>query len=418
MREEINIQNETKELIHIVKNILHGNSDDRSGKAINYSNILKIAKKNSIANTVADVINERENVPEDIKENFLKKKEVVVSKQRLTDYHLQELFSSLDRHRIRGLFFKGTLLRCLYPEAYMRSMGDVDVYADQKDMEAVFELMTASDCETDRMGSGNHYVYTKSRYIKIEFHPELVSMKSEYGKIFKGIHPEAESIPSYIDIWAHTLPIDDNEYARQFTPEYHYLYIIMHMANHFLGGGTGIRSVMDVWVMNQHYHEEWNREKIEELLADYGLLTFERFALALADKWFEFEAVDYIPDVLTEGSGIDVAELEQFEEYILNSGTYGDLNQSLAREMDYGTGKVSQIRFLFSRFFLPYKTMKNIYPVLEKAPVLLPVYWPYRVIEMFSKRGKAAKGKMKAVRTLDSDKAERQKALYEMVMRE
>ncbi len=408
---------ETKELILIIKNLLHMLPDKPTAATIDYAQFFQIAKRNSVANTVADVIEGRNDVPDHVKTAFQKQNAMIIVQQSLIEYQLRDLYEKLDSSKIKALFLKGALLRSLYPGNFLRSMSDVDVYAEESDMDEISQLMVSSGYEPGTLGYRNHYEYSISRYVKVEYHPELVALESEYGHVFHSLHPEAKSIASYMDIWNHTIPIDDHKYAQQLIPEYHYLYVIMHMANHFLGGGTGIRSVMDVWVMNQHYHEEWNREEIEELLADYGLLTFERFALALADKWFEFDSVGYIPKVLSEGNSLNPAELEQFEEYILNSGTYGDLNQSLARQMDYDTGKVSQVRFLFSRFFLPYKTMKKIYPVLEKAPVLLLLYWPYRVIEMFSKRGKAAKGKMKAVRMLDSDKAERQKALYEMVMR-
>lgn len=410
-------QNEIKELLSIIRAVLHGSRDTGNSEAVDYVGLLQIAKRNSVANTVADVICNNSGVPSDIQEEFQKQKMIVAAQQTLADNHINDLYYELDKQQVKGLFLKGTLLRSLYPGSFLRSMSDVDVYSDESDMDKIFHLMTSSGYEPGTIGLGNHYEYRISRYVKVEYHPELVTLESEYGKVFHKLHPEAESIAAYMDIWNHTISIDDHEFARQLVPEYHYLYVIMHMTNHFLGGGTGIRSIMDIWVMNQHYCEKWNREEIEELLADYGLLTFEKFALALADKWFEFDEIKYIPKALSEGDGINSSELEQFEDYILSSGTYGDLNQTLARQLDYDTGKTNQIRFIFSRFFLPYKTMKNIYPVLEKAPVLLPVYWPYRVIEMFSKRGKAAKGKMKAVRTMNSDKAERQKALFEMVMR-
>lgn len=56
-----------------------------------------------------------------------------------------------------------------------------------------------------------------------------------------------------MNIWDYSIPINDHEYALQLIPEYHYLYVIMHMLNHFFTAGTGIRSIMDVWVMNSVY---------------------------------------------------------------------------------------------------------------------------------------------------------------------
>lgn len=47
---------ETKELIHIIKNLLHKLPDKSTGTTLEYSQLFLIAKRNSVANTVADVI--------------------------------------------------------------------------------------------------------------------------------------------------------------------------------------------------------------------------------------------------------------------------------------------------------------------------------------------------------------------------
>ena len=90
----------------------------------------------------------------------------------------------------------------------------------------------------------NHYEYTKYGVVKVEFHPELVALYRAYGRlVFNRIHPNAETVAKHMNIWEHTIPIDKHEYARQLIPEYNYLYVIMHMMNHFLAAGTGICSI-------------------------------------------------------------------------------------------------------------------------------------------------------------------------------
>ena len=75
-----------------------------------------------------------------------------------------------------------------------------------------------------------------------------------------------ETIASYMDIWNHAISIDDHTFARQLTPDYHYVYVIMHMLNHLLGAGTGIRSIMDVWVLNSHYANDGQPDILDEIL--------------------------------------------------------------------------------------------------------------------------------------------------------
>ena len=405
---------ETSELINIIKRVLHKQEGSCCYREnIDYGALYVLANQNGVANTVAGVICGNDRINDFVKKQFETKRYMVIKQQVLCDAALQELFVKLDDHKVRGLFLKGPLLKHLYPNPYQRSMGDVDVFSEETDMDRIHSIMINSGYTAGVIGYGNHYEYYRNNTIKVEYHLELVALDSEYGrKVFIKLHPESTTIASYMDIWNHTIPIDNHEYARQLTPEYHYLYVIMHMMSHFLTAGTGIRSVMDVWIMNNHYAKMWNRSLIEQLLKDYGLLTFEQYALTLADKWFDLSGLQYLP------LNVDTRVLEQYEDYILGSGTYGTVEHFVTRQMDYRTGGISKLKYLSSRFFLPYKHMKRIYPIVENYPVILPVMWCYRVYEMFQTRGKSAKHKLNSVLNYDEEAAVRQKELMKEMIGE
>lgn len=411
----MNHPNETKELIDIIKRVLHKNENPYDYREdIDYGVLFMLANKNGIANTVAGVICSNDRINDSVKKQFEKKRYQIITQQVLGNKALEVLFTNLDDNKIRGIFLKGTVLKHLYPNPYLRSMSDVDVFSEESDMEDIHSIMIDDGYTTGVIGFGNHYEYYLHNMVKVEYHPELVALDSEYGRrVFTKLHPDSHSIASYMDIWNHSLPIDNHEYARQLTPEYHYLYVIMHMMNHFLTAGTGIRSVMDVWIMNNHYAKMWDRSLIERLLTDYGLLTFEQYALALANKWFDLENLQYIPHDL------DTSLLGEYENYILECGTYGTVKHYITGKMDHRTGVVSKARFLWGSFFLPYKQMKSIYRIVEKYPVVLPAMWCYRAYEIFKKRGKSAKYKLNTVLNADEKTALKQKKLLnEMIGKE
>lgn len=403
----MNHPNETKELIDIIKRVLHKNKNPYDYREdIDYGVLFMLANKNGVANTVAGVICSNDRIDDSVKKRFEKSHYLIITQQVLCNNALGVLYEKLDDHKKRGIFLKGTVLKHLYPNPYLRSMGDIDVFSEERDMEEIHSIMIDDGYATGVIGSGNHYEYLRQNMVKVEYHPELVALDSEYGKkVFTKLHPDSLSIASYMDIWNHSLPIDNHEYARQLTPEYHYLYVIMHMMNHFLTAGTGIRSVMDVWIMNNHYAKVWDRSLIERLLSDYGLLTFEKYALALADKWFDLTELHYIP------RDIDIKLLEQYEDYILESGMYGTVEHYVTRQMEHRTNNISKVKYLMSRFFLPYKQMKSIYPIVEKCPVILPAMWCYRTYEIFKMRGKSAKYKINTVLNADEKATLRQKKL-------
>ena len=59
------------------------------------------------------------------------------------------------------------------------------------------------------------------------------------------------------------------------------------------------------------------------------------------------------------------------ENYILQGGVYGTLEQHLAMSQNKKGGK---FKHLMSRIFLTYKEMSIYYPSLKKYPILFPFY--------------------------------------------
>ena len=53
-------------------------------------------------------------------------------------------------------------------------------------------------------------------------------------------------------------------------------------------------------------------------------------------------------------------------------------------------GSGSRFQYYLKRIFLPYEDMKYTYPVLQKWPVLLPVFWVVRWFKMLDPKKRAA----------------------------
>ena len=378
---------------------------------IDYAELFIIATKHSVANTIADMICSCCDAPEEVKSDFKKQKGIIVAQRVLMIHALKDLYCRLDENQIQGVFLKGTLLKDLYPDEFLRSMSDIDVFAEERDMDKIHSIMIADGYVPGTIGQGNHYEYSLHDMVKVEYHPELVALDSEYGKtVFSKLNAGNETVASYMDIWNHTIAIEDHTFARQLTPEYHYVYVIMHMLNHFLTAGTGIRSIMDVWVMNSHYTNKWDRSTLDTILARFGLQRFEKYAVALADRWFDLSGVISVDENLNDNV------LEEFERYILYSGTYGNIENSTATEMDHNMSVGKRFKYLMKAFFRPYSTMKSLYPVLTKAPFLLPAMWIYRPIDIFHNRRTTAVRKLNAALKPDVKRVEESKSLIDSLL--
>ena len=125
------------------------------------------------------------------------------------------------------------------------------------------------------------------------------------------------------------------------------------MANHFYGGGCGIRPFLDLWILD--YKVEHDTQKREALLQKGGMLTFALVARSLAGVWF---------------SGQTHTELtRKMEAFILGGGVYGNMENMAAVQQAKKGGK---IQFILYKIFMPYSLLKGHYPILQKHKYLLP----------------------------------------------
>lgn len=401
---------ETAYLIQIIKDILHEEdyacNMDFSEK-FDFRKLFQIANQNSIANMAAFSITKNNNVPDEIRVLFEKQRYAIISQQVKCKKVIAELSEILREANVKGIVLKGMILKDCYPNPFMRAMSDIDVYAEQEEIEKLGNLMVQHGFNKGVIGRGNHYEYLKYNVVKIEFHPELVALSSAYGRMVYSKQGYSNvPIARKMDLWSYTESFDGNPFVLKLKPEQHYIYVIMHMMNHFLSAGTGIRSIIDVWIMNKYFGGKWDRKIINDSLEEFGLLKFERYAVALANRWFDFR------DVLNIDIHVDEDILTAFEEYILTSGTYGNLNNLSSRQLSFNASGFSKFFLLMRNVFPSYGHMKNAYSIIAKKPVLLPAMWVYRIFDVLVNRKTQTKSRIHAILNVNVDSAKAQHDLF------
>ena len=142
-----------------------------------------------------------------------------------------------------------------------------------------------------------------------------------------------------------------------------YFYHMSHMSKHFKNGGCGIRTFLDVWIMNQ---KDYDSDARQMLLQEGGMLPFARGAEQVAQYWFASEE----PDTQTKA----------VSDYILRAGTYGDKANRAAVGQARSGGKFKYL--LTHRIFMPYEFLKAEYPILKKHKWLMPIYQVVRWVRM------------------------------------
>lgn len=299
------------------------------------------------------------------------------------------LFDALEKAGIRYMPLKGSVLRGQYPLSTMRSMSDLDVLFDVSRAEDVRRIMTALGYETASFEHYHHDVYVKEPFMNVEMHRIL------FGELSGG--------QTYFDrVWERSVPTQGKTSRRLMVPEDQYIYLLAHMAKHFSYGGTGIRSLMDIWVATRRPAAPLDQTYIAQVLDELGLTVFSGRMEMLVRVWFEGADMDEPTALLSA--------------YLLGSGAYGTRQHHTEKEMALQTGhrSAASLRYAWGRLFLPLATMKMIYPILRRWPVLLPACWMARTLQIMTVRRKDAAAEWNRSRTIDTHEMEQARRLHEL----
>ena len=270
---------------------------------------------------------------------------------------IRKITGQLESHGVNYMPLKGTLLKSLYPKAEMRRMGDGDILIDLKKYKDIRSFM--SDLGYIEKYESNHEIVWEKHPVTVEFHKLLIP---SYNKDF---------FRYFGDGWKLAKPVPGHSYRYEMTPEDEMIYLFTHFAKHYRDAGIGIRHIVDLWVYRQH-HPKLDLNYLRRELEQLHLWEFYENVIRTLGVWFE----NYPADEKTE----------HIAQFIFTSGEYGrtyisSLSSTLkGTKGGHSVESVKRKRVL-QVLFPGYKTMCLIYPVLRKAPILLPALWLVRLFE-------------------------------------
>ena len=361
-----------------------------------FIDLFRLSKKHDIAPIVDDALNKCgafEHFPVDIEESereaiakiktkFDEQIFTAVYRYENINNELKEIRRVLSEAKIPFIPLKGSVIREYYPEPWQRTSCDIDVLVKEKDADNAAEyLQTRLQYRCEEKWQHDISLFSPSN-VHVELH-------------FKLLDSGFKQVKDLIDVWSgdEISLLSDSEY--QMSKELFLLYHIYHMAKHFIHGGCGIKPFIDLWIIKNKV--DFDEEKAQKMLQESGLLAFFERSTDLVNVWFEGKEHSVIT--------------QEMENYVLQGGVYGTLEQQLAMSQNKKGGK---FKHLMSRIFLSYKDMKIYYPSLKKCPILFPFYQVRRWCRiLFCGGRKAVMRKIRLNQILSVEKKRAAKRLIE-----
>ncbi|MBR4812806.1 MAG: nucleotidyltransferase family protein [Lachnospiraceae bacterium] len=307
-------------------------------------------------------------------------KKIIIAVRRAACFEAEweTIKKKLEEAGIWYLPLKGAVIKSLYPQYGMREMADHDILFDATRAEDLRNIMEGLGYTTKEYGRSNHDAYHKPPVLNFEMHKEL----------FDPFHDEVKEVCKYYRNTGEKLLGDGLE--KHFSDEDFYLYLVAHEYKHYCFSGTGLRSLLDIYVYLSH--KTLDLEYVAQEARKMGCAEYERINRELALALF--------------GDGELTAEGEEMLTYIVSSGTYGTNKQRVQNKMKRkGWGKS---RYVLNRFFVPvsrkneaYDAFSRQYPTFYKHKILLPFLPFYRTARAIC--GGRFGGELKSIRAAGAD---------------
>lgn len=340
-------------VICLVASAVNNRKAPEKPENLSWQEVFDFAKRQSVLNLVSYACETLTDKPESQQMKYLRefrKQKMIIEAQQ--EIEACDVFDRLETMGVRYMPLKGYIVKNLYPSPDMRTMSDIDVLADADRIREVGDALVKEGFSFD--GEGDLHANLKRGQASFELHRFLVNQSYKNLTAYFG------------DGFSRAKKCDGFNYRYELSREDMYIFLLAHLAKHYRYGGTGIRTVLDLYV----YRRACPNLDMDYVYAEtekIGIDRFQRKVEKIADDWF---------------GGSFNGEFNAVSGYIISGGTYGVHDRNVVNDViNQSEGKsvtAGKIKSIFRMIFPDYKLMSELFPQLKKCAVLLPVFWVIR----------------------------------------
>ncbi len=284
------------------------------------------------------------------------------------DIALQRICTCFDDSAVPYVLLKGSSVRTLYPEPWMRTSSDVDILIREEDIDRASAALEAGT-DLHKLQRNYHDVLFTNGIVHLELH-------------FSIMETMAQLDGTLAHVWDYCVPVDSSAKC-EMRPAFEIFHTVAHMVYHLTHGGLGVRPYLDLWLLRNK--KQFDEQEVRKLCETCGVLRYYETACALSEVWLE---------------GREHTELTAaLESLCFDGGVFGSDRSAAA----LGIREQSKAGFLLRRLFPPKSTMAEQYPVLKTNGALLPVYYGKRLLDGVFRKRKTGLGELRRIKNASAE---------------
>ncbi len=280
---------------------------------------------------------------------------------------------------IKYCVLKGITVAQLYNMPEVRISSDMDILIDEKDEKRVKEILVPLGYKAEERDKNDHHMKAyHSVGGLLEIHVELYSPATKEILLSNEANYSDEFILNENGIYS--LGIDDA-----------LMHLSAHLINHLINDGAGIRQMMDLLLYMKKYEEVIDWDKYNALIKKLG---YDNFIAVVKGIGVKYWGMDF-KDAVTTGGGMEelledceigglfsMTEKDRKQFYHIYTQKRAGNNNAQHTLYRLTNSEISPVRMLFPKC----SSMKARFSYVDKFPVLLPIGWIHRIIEIVLKQ--------------------------------
>ena len=306
----------------------------------------------------------------------------------------RQLLAKLSEAGIDHMLMKGYVVRNYYPVPELRTFGDVDILIKPDDRGKCHKLMLEQGFSVKTDWEPVYSYYNNNELY--EMHTELMEIDVSDKADYKGYFCKA---------WEHAVKTDEHEFEP--TPEFHFIYLLTHIAKHINGAGAGIRMYLDLALFIKHFGNSIDWDSIKNELETIKLSDFANVAFNVVEKCFGIASPIQLREIKTD-------TFEDFMNYTMDGGVFGHVGRDNALITLKNSTGTSRTATVVHRLFPKAEDIERRYTYLQGKHWLLPVAWVHRLVKTsasWSAHAEEAKGIMQ----VDTEEVLKLKKVYKEI---
>lgn len=355
------LNREQLELCRLLSLALHNKALERLSPDVDYARVIAVAESHKVMALLHSVL-EHAGLQESIWKIVDRKGEQTVRQSYRLLMLSRYVIGLLKENGIDAILLKGCGTAAWYPVPELRKSGDIDLlFKSEDETRKALQILAQQGFVTTEDQPANHHIVCESRdSVSLELHMSLAEpFDSEKTNRFL-----ADCQKEY---FAHRRVVDCMGVAFELTSDgYHAFYLLLHMLQHYVRAGFGVKLLCDWVVFWESPLSEEEKKIFLRLTQESGTFGFAVMMTRVCVKYLGLREKQV--EFLMQAEPKDVCDLtEELMAEIFEAEEFGHSSKDRMVVLR-GTGLMD-----YAREF--HHQMKLNYPKAGKIMVLYPVLW-------------------------------------------